>query len=229
MKQAFPSLSRKDERRLNEALAALIANTRRGKRKLTLVEFVEYLRVAEKLLGNLRKVAERISLSEEMVRQFTRVEKLSPPVRRLAASGELSSVDIADRLSRLPTDDQLMVARGILAGKLTPYDLRAILALRKTTPRTPIRKIIDRIISSRNIRVYLAEFVVPEPPVPDSIIMGRISRALGRGHVKRVETSGRFGRVVLDDEGKIALEQSARKERITKWELLHRLVRGEVR
>lgn len=223
------SLGRTDQARLDDALAGLIASTRRGKRKLTLVEVAEKMHVAIALLGSLRAVADRIGLSEEMVRQFTRVEKLSPSVKQLAASGRLTSVDLADRLSRFPPEDQLQIARAVLSGDLTPADVRALLGVRKSSPRAQIRDLMDRIKSTRNIREYVAEFLMPRPAPTSACLMKRLSKVVGGEHLRRLEIGEVIGRAVLDTRGKLALEDAAKRARLTKRELLRRLVSGEVR
>lgn len=196
---------------------------------MNLVEVGKKLRVAIHLLGSLRAVAETIGLSEEMVRQFTRVERLSQPVKGLVASGQLNSVDLADRLSRLPPEDQLPVARCVIASELNPADVRAVLGLRKTSPGTPISKIIDRIGRSRNMREYVAEFLMPTPIPTRSLLTKRLSGLVGRPHVRQLEMAGGIGRIVLDSRGKLALEQVAKKAGLTKREFLQRLVSGKVR
>ena len=214
---------------MDDALAALIANTRRGKRKLTLVEVRDELRTAIALLGSRRAVADVISLSDEMVRQFTRVDKLSPAVKQLAASGELTSVDLADRLSRLPREDQLPVAQRVLSGELTPADVRALLGVRKTSPQTPIKRLIERIKRSRNIREYVAEFLMPTRAPSRACLKKRLSEVVGTQHLRRLELGEAVGRVVVDRQGKSALEQGAKSAGLTKREFLQRLVSGEVR
>ena len=226
-KKAKPFHNRADQRRLDDAIVALIANTRRGKRRLSLLEIREKLRTAVELLGSLRAVADVLGLSQEMLRQFTRVEKLSAPVRALVAARKLDSVDLADRLSRLPLQDQLPVTERAISGELTPADVRAILGVRRTSPQTPINEIIDRIIASRNIREYVAEFLAPTPAPTHARLMTRLSRLLGKQHIRRVEMNENAGRVVLDSQGRSALEQGAKKMGLTKREFLQRLVSGE--
>ena len=222
------SLSSKDQARLDDALAALIASTRRGKRKLSLVEVAGKLRVAVAFLGSLRAVAEKLGLSEEMVRQFTRVEKLSPSVKQLAATGRLNSVDLADRLSRFPAEDQLVIARCVLSGDLTPSDVRALLGVRKSSPGTAIADLIDRIKKTRNIREYVAEFLMPHRAPSRAWLQSRLLEVVGSKHLLRLELDGQSGRAVIDAQGKRALEDAARRARITKRELVRRVVRGEV-
>src|ERR1019366_10183070 len=87
-------LTRAEQFQLDDALAALLASTRRAKRSLNLVEVSEKLRAAVQFLGSLRAVADALGLSDETVRQFSRIEKLSPGVKKLISSGQITGMDL---------------------------------------------------------------------------------------------------------------------------------------
>lgn len=222
-------LTETERSRLDDALAALLASTRRAKRSLNLVEVSEKLRTAVRLLGSLRAVAEALGLSDETVRQFSRIEKLSPDVRKLLASGQITSVDLADRLSRLPSADQHPIGAAVVSGTLDARDVRALLALRKAMPKVPVQQLIRRIRGSRNIREYVAEFLTPHPPASRAALLKRLSPVLGRREIRNLEIGDTVGRLYLTESGKKALEDTARKEGVTKRVLLQRLINGEVR
>jgi len=221
------SLTRTEQLRLDDALAALLASTRRAKRSLSLVEVSEKLRTAVRLLGSLRAVAEALGLSDETVRQFSRIEKLSPDVRKLLVSGQITSMDLADRLSRLPPADQHPIAAAVVSGTLDAPDVRAILPLRKAMPKVPVQQLIRRIRGSRNIREYVAEFLTPHPPASRAALLKRLSPVLGRREVRGLEMGDVVGRLFLTANGKKALEHTAREEGVTKRALLQGLVNGE--
>lgn len=138
-------LGQRERSQLDDAVAALLASTRRTKRTLNLIEVSEKLCIAVRLLGSLRAVADALGLSDETVRQFSRIEKLSPDVKKLMASGQITSMDLADRLSRFPSADQHAIAAAVASGTLDARDVRAILALRKEVPKAPVQKLIRRI------------------------------------------------------------------------------------
>ncbi len=222
------SLGQREQSQLDDALAALLASTRRTKRTLNLIEVNEKLRTAVRLLRSLRAVADALGLSDETVRQFSRIEKLSPDVRELLESGQITGMDLADRLSRLPPVDQHAIAAAVVSGTLDARDVRAALALRKAMPKAPVQQLIRRIQRSRNIKEYVAEFLTPHPTASSTTLLRRLSRVLGRREVRGLETGNVVGRVFLTAKGKKALEHAARKERVTKRELLQRLIDGEV-
>jgi hypothetical protein len=222
-------LDQSAQSQLDDALAALLASTRRTKRTLNLIEVNTKLRTAVRLLGSERAVAEALGLSDETLRQFSRVQKLSPKVRGLLASGRITSMDLADRLSRLPLADQFPVAARVVSGTLDAHDVRAILPLRKAMPQEPVRRLIDRIRASRNIKEYVAEFLTPHPTPNAATLLGRLCRVLPRREVRGVEIGEVVGELILTAKGKRVLEDAARDGGVTKRELLQRLINGEAR
>jgi hypothetical protein len=209
---------------LNDAIAALIASTRRLKRKLNLLEVADKLRTAQELLGSLGAVASAVGLSEEMVRQFARVEKLTPEVKQFLAKGQITAVDVADRISRLPPSDQLPVAKAVASGELNSADVRAILALRKTDARIPIAQAITRVAASRNIKEYIVEFVVPRQLIETGWLENQFTSIIGAQNIRSLKVRGKVGRVVISENGKKVLETAARRAGVAKRELVKQLL-----
>jgi len=223
------SLTRREQSQLDDALAALLASTRRTKRTLNLIEVNEKLRTAVRLLGSLRAVADALGLSDETARQFSRIEKLSPDVKKLLENGQITSMDLADRLSRLPSADQYPIAAAVISGTLDARDVRAILPLRKAMPKVRVQQLIRRIRGSRNIREYVAEFLTPHPTPSSTTLLKRLSVVIAPREVRGLQMQDGVGRVFLTANGKKALEEAAREEGVTKRELLQRLINGETR
>jgi len=213
---------------LNDALAALIASTKRVRRKLNLLEVAHKLDVARQHLGSLKAVGETIGLSTEMVRQFARVDSLVPEVKPLILQGKLRSVDIAERLSRLPKPDQLPVAREVVAGNLLANDVRALVALRKQSPASPIGKLIKLAKAAKPVREYALEFRV-EATDQREVIRRCLDAFFGAENIRsfKFDNQCRVGRVVITEDGRTRLERRSKTERLTKRETLTHILRGE--
>jgi hypothetical protein len=212
------------EQELQEALAALIASTKRVRRKLDLIEISEWLAIARKGLGSLRAVAERIDLSEEMLRQFASVARLSPQVRQLITDRKIESVDIAHRLSKLVHADQIVAARGVVKGDLSSDDLRAIVSLRKASPQLSIQKVIDRVKKSRNIREYLVEFTRPSTRKGMRDLRTRFVRIVGEENIRSLKVGEESGVLALNREGKKRLQAAAKRRELTKRRLIEEIL-----
>jgi hypothetical protein len=212
---------------LDEAIAALIASTRRVRRQLSLVEIADRLETAREGLGNIRAVAKRLGLSEEMVRQFESVSRLSPQVRELIADRKIESVDVAHRLTKLRPRDQIAVARAFVRGEITSNDVRAIVSLRRAAPDVPIKEAMDRVKASRNIKEYLAMFVVPPPGPNFAELRRRFAKVVGKNNIRSLKLRGKVGTLAVNSEGRKRLQQAAKREGLTKRLLIDRIVSGE--
>jgi len=219
-------LSKKQQAEVDDALAALIASTRRVARKLNLLEIGEKLAIARKHLGSTGAVALAVDLSSEMLRQFARVETLSPAVKELIRKGRLSSVDIADRISRLPLKDQGFVAESVVAGKLNSGDVRSILAHRRVVSSGPIREVVRTLLRSKNVREYVIEFVLPEN-ASRRAAKRRLVSFFGKDAIRNTKIGDSTGQVCVSDEGRTRLVEAARAEGLTKRRLIEAVLSGE--
>jgi hypothetical protein len=213
---------------VEDALAGLIASTKRIHRKLNLLQIAKKIEIARKGLGNLRNVSEAIGLSTEMLRQFSRVTKLDPEARRFVMQGAIKSVDIADRISRLPAADQFLVAQRVARGELNSDDVRAVISFRKDQPKLPISKVISRVTGSRNIREYVVQFRVPAEEELKNI-EDRFSKLLGQDVVRSVNLEKGLGTLILNEDGKKRFELIAKEKGLTKRALVKKIISGEVK
>lgn len=221
------SLSRKEQAELDEALAALIASTKRVSRKLNLLDVSKRISVARKYLGSPQAVASAVGLSSEMLRQFSRVAKLSPDVKTLIRGGKITSVDIADRISRLPQDDQFFVAERVGARELNSDDVKAVLAHRKMLPDLPIQRLVSQVTRSKNIRRYVVEFLIPEGIRPRTAL-SRLLSFFGRDAVLSSDIGCSEGQLTITEKGKSLLEKAAKSKGLSKRKLLDQILSGEV-
>ena len=86
--KAKQKLSRSE---LNDAIVAIIASTKRKKRKLNPLEVAEKIQIAWDSLETLSQVAERTDISPEMLRQIHSVQSCSEPVKQLVRERKIES------------------------------------------------------------------------------------------------------------------------------------------
>lgn len=213
---------------VEDALAGLIASTKRIHRKLNLVQIARKIEIARKGLGNLKNISEAIGLSTEMLRQFSRVTKIAPEARRFVTEGKIQSVDIADRISRLPPADQFLVAQAVARGELNSDDVRAVISFRKDQPKLPISKVISRVTDSRNVREYVVQFLVPAEEELKNI-EDRFSKLLGQDGVRSVNVGKGLGTLILNKDGRNRFELIAKRKGLTKRALVEKVISGEVK
>ena len=214
--------SQKDE--INEALVALIASTKRKNRKLYPLEVVEKIQIAKKGIGSLPKVAKRIGLSYEMLRQIYSVRNCSEGVKELVRERKLESYDILYRLSKLPPSSQIAVAKRVIAGELTSEDVRAIVTFHGDFPSISIGKIIERIKSTRNIKQYVVYFESGSAKINPAALRSRFESIFGKGNIISLKEDDSVGELVLNVDGKNRLQKEAKRRGVTKRNLIRKLV-----
>jgi hypothetical protein len=223
-----PPKSKYSQNQIEEALAGIIASTKRVRRKLNLLEIAKKVKIGREALGGLKKLSDAVGISEEMLRQFSTVEKLTPAVKNLIAKNIIQGIDVADRLSRLPSQNQLAVAKEVAKGGLTSDDVRAIVSLRKALPDLNIDDVIARIKASRNIKHYIVEFLLP-PKTGKSDIESRFMKLLGKESFLSFKVENGVGTLVLNSMGKNRLQDIAKRMGLTKRVLVDRIMSGEVK
>jgi hypothetical protein len=221
--QEKKKLNSNEEVRLEKALIRLIGSTRRSRRSKNLIEVAKELAVAEKLLGSKKIIAEKIGISEEMLREFESVKKLSNSVKEVIINGRLTSVDVAYRLSMLPAVDQLKVAKAYIEGGLNTKDIRDIVTIFKRNPKSDIDTLIDRIKSSKDIIQYVIKFrILNKQEI--RLLKEKFSKILGDENIISFEVNGKIAKLVINEKGQKILQEEANKYGITKRKLIKCIV-----
>jgi hypothetical protein len=163
-----------------------------------------------------------------MLRQFSNVENLSGPVKKLFENRAIDSVDAATHLAMLPSPEQRVVAERLASGKIDTSDIRAVIQLRRTQPIEPIRSLINRVIESKTTREYVAEFVVRGARTKASILAS-FRKYIPASDIIRLELVGSLGRLVLTQKGKQTLAHCARAFGIPLKHVIPIILQGQKR
>jgi|SRR5882724_4279310 len=200
----------KDDPVLDEALAVLISSTRNKNRPLPLTEIAKWLDIAVSRLGGYGAVADRIGLSSKMLRQFSSVTRLSPPVRALFRNRRLDSVDSAVHLAMIAPREQHALARALASGEIDTSDIRAVIQLRRSGSNLDVKKALRRVKASKSKREYVAEFAVRGGLTKPAIVK-LFHTYIPKSEIRRIELRGALGRVVFTGKGKKLLSGLAKK------------------
>jgi len=138
-----------------EALAKISKGTKRKKKDINEIEVAEEIDKLYREYGSLNKVASYVKLSPEMVRQIKSLNTLENGVKQLYISGVLKGYDIGYRISKLQEKDQIILAKYITDKNLISEDVRAIAKYKIDNPRTPIGKVISKVIQSKDKKIYV--------------------------------------------------------------------------
>jgi len=209
--------------RLEKALAVLIGSTRRNLRRKNLLEVADQLEIACEILGSRRTVAKRLDVSEEMLREFASVERLSSHVKELVRQGRLTSVDTAYRFSMLPDREQDLTAEAYISGDLSGQDVRDVVSFRRRNPEMTIEEAIERVKASRDVVHYVIRFPVSENTAGRDASLRRFSEVVGNKNVVGFEVSKGIATLTVTEEGEKRLRMTAKERGISKRELVRQL------
>jgi len=209
-----------NEESADRMVAALIASTLRVRRKLDLLEVANWVEKGSAVFGSLQALSEKVGISAEMLREFVSVNKLSLKVKKLIAQRKIESVDIAYRLSKLCAREQLAVAREVAAGNIDSNDVRGIVSLRRSAPALGIGEIIRRVKTSRNIKEYVAQFLLPPGGGQIENVRRAFAQIVGNENICSLDLKGPLGTVRINKEGKTRLQEAARRRGLTKRQLI---------
>jgi len=107
------------------ALAILFANTKRKKRNVDLITIAKSCEFLTKLYSSQIKVADKLGLSSEMIREFRSALKLPEQVQKLILSRKIDSIDIIKELSTIKNrKKQIDLAKNI--ANLKTKDIRDV-------------------------------------------------------------------------------------------------------
>ena len=195
---------------INEALAILISSTKRKKRLVSLVDVSRWLDIAVNKLGGYEEVADRLGLSTKMLRQFSLVARFHPKVKVFFERRAIDSIDAVVHLLMLSNTEQVIVAKLLAKKKIDTTDLRAIVQIRKSNAKIPIRNIIDEVIKSKTKKHYVVEFIIREGDNYKEL-MKQFKKHISTNNIIRLDIEGSFGGLVLTKDGKQELYQTAKK------------------
>ncbi len=197
---------------IDEAVAVLISSTKSKKRPISLIEISKWLELAVTTLDGYKEVANRIGLSEKMLRQFSLVTRLQPKVQQLFKSRVLDSIDAVAHLISLSGKEQILVANMLADKSMDTKDLRAIVQYRKKNPSISIENIVDRVMDSKTKKHYVAEFIIREGNNYNKL-MNKFKQYIPSDEIVRLDIDGAIGRLVLTKNGKQELQQIARNHK----------------
>jgi len=208
---------------LAKALALLISSTHTRTRPVSIVKISKAINVASEELGSLGLLSERINLSEKMLRQFMKVEKLCDEIKELVDTRKIDSVDAVSHLAQLDHHDQTAVAAEVLTNKWRTFDVRAFLEARKRAKEADPIELIQKINNSRTEKTYAFEFVARGGIGPDEIER-RLSKFVPSEFISAVEVEGTKAGITVNQVGYDLLKAEARSRNMPMRSIISNII-----
>lgn len=139
-----------------ELLAIIAAGTKRKKRAVNILKVAKALKDLYNLYDSSDAVSKAVKLSPEMIREFLELRELTGEVKTLIRKGLINSVDIGYRISKLPSKDQVILAKNTLKKKLSSNDVRAIVKHKIDNPKISINKVVKDVLESKVKKIFVA-------------------------------------------------------------------------
>ncbi len=196
-------------------IAQLIANTRRKKRPNNLIQIAGEIRWLENDLGSLKAVSETIGISTDMLGQFLSVERLCPEVQKLVEERKIDLVNVVHYMRNFDAKAQRVIAGEVIAGRLSGNDIRVLAPLRKSLPDLTIKQLISRVEKSRNIRVYVAYFLIPQRLKDTERLKRRFEKIVGKTEIVSFSVKNRIGTLELTTIGRKKIRKAAKERNLS--------------
>jgi hypothetical protein len=150
----FSNLTQLDE---DTALAILFGNTKRKKREIDLLTLAKNCDYLVRKYGSRSKVAERLSLSTEMIREFLIPLSLPKEVQQLILERKIDSMDVVKEVASLKSREK-QVEAGILFTKLPSKDVRDIVRVSKEG-RVTVQEATNTLLEfkEKNMHVFIID------------------------------------------------------------------------
>ena len=213
MKECLKSTNGETKR--ESVIARLIANTCRRKRPNNLVEIARDIRWLQDDLGSLKAVSETIGISTDQLWQFLSIERLCPEVRKLVEERKIDLVNIVHYMRDFDAEAQQVIAREVIAGRLSGEDIRALAPLHKSLPHLTVDQLIERVQKSRDVKVYVAYFRLPQEFKDSNALERRFERVVGQTEIVSFAVEDQIGTLKLTPSGRKKLQEAAKERNMS--------------
>ncbi|MFQ5821495.1 MAG: hypothetical protein ACE5I5_16045 [Candidatus Heimdallarchaeota archaeon] len=215
-----------NEKELESVLARVLANTLTQKRPCNLIEVARDIEVLKKEMGSLEEVSKVIGISSDMLRQFLSINQLSPKVRKLVEDRKIDSVTVIHYMRNFNEDDQEVIAKEVIADRLTSGDVRALVSLKNKFPNLNIHKLISRILNSKDIKVYVARFRVLIEPRENTALRKLFEKIVGKDEIISFNVEEQVGTLEVTKIGLKKLREAAKKHNLNLRQFVDSIVQN---
>jgi hypothetical protein len=136
----------------NTALGIVLSNTNRKNRTLDLITIAKSFKKLEEGYGSRKAVAEKVGLSNEMIRQFISALTLEKDVQNMISERKIDSVDVISELSKIKKPED-QIATAIEIQNMNSKDARDILRFMRGY-KVSIKNAKNEIMKSKNSKKF---------------------------------------------------------------------------
>lgn len=213
-----------NERTLEKVIARVLSNTLRQKRPNNLIEVANDIELLKNEMGSLEAVSNVVGISTDMLRQFLSVKQLSHEVRKLIEERKIDSVTVAHKIRNFTEEEQKTIANEVIEGRLNSGDIRALVALKNKLSNLNIDQLISRVVNSKDIKVYVARFRIPEEKKVGTELRKRFENAVGKDEIVSFIIENHIGNLQLTRVGFQKLRETAKQNNLSLRQFVDKLI-----
>ncbi len=212
------------EEEINKAIARIILSTKRKKRQFNLFEIALDIESLKNEKGGMKEVSKLIGVSAGMLSQFLSVFKLPEPIVELVKERKIDSVSIVHHLAKYNSEDKQKLVELLSSKELLSQDLRILIPYRKQYPNESIIELVERIHSSKNIKVSVIR--INKNDTEKTIIeLGSIfTKEVDKENLITVESKDDVIDIKVTKQGEKILREKAKRNGKTFQELITILI-----
>ncbi|MDX2303732.1 MAG: hypothetical protein NW226_13085 [Microscillaceae bacterium] len=203
---------------VEESLTRVIQNTgtvghQKKIRPLSLFEVAEDISFLKEVLGGIRYVSERVSLSAGMLNRFLKVFELDEEVLEMVKNREIDSIAIVNSLATFQKDDQIYLANLVLNKELNSQDLRALSPFRKQFQSDTIHDVVQHFKKTKNIKVSVINFHTEDLHKDKATLKVDLSELIGESEIVDISFFQEIGSIKITKKGEQILRIKAKESR----------------
>ncbi len=191
-------------------IVRLIANTKTRKRPDNIEDIAKDIEWLINELGSIKVVSNIIGISTEMLNKFLAVNKLSKEVRNLVKERKIDSVAIVHLIKKFNNKSQLIIAKEVVNGRLNSEDVKVLVPISNKLQEKNINEIIERVVKSKNQKVYIAYFMIPYEFIDNKILEKKFEKIVGKEGLLSLKINDNIGSLELTHSGQKKLRNEAK-------------------
>ncbi|NQU88225.1 MAG: hypothetical protein HQ541_20955 [Mariniphaga sp.] len=160
----------------------------------------------------MKKVADVISVSTNMLNRFLSVKKLNPEVQKLFYTREIDNINLAYYIKNLNFSDQLILAKKYASGEMNSQDIRVLMPLRKINPDSNIIDLCEKVMKSKNIKIYIAQFEVLAYPTSKDTLTIKFEKLIGKKNLYSISLDNNTCTLKVTKTGEKQLREIAKSK-----------------
>lgn len=141
------------------ALAILLTNLK-GRKKKDYLSTAKACRFLRKLYGSCAKVAEKVGVSSEIIREFDSLNDLPEEVKQMVSTGTIK-LDTGYRISTKIKGEKRQIDIAKAVADVGAFDARAIIEYAQKNPEMPAEEVKFRVLGSKTKKEKIHLFVLP--------------------------------------------------------------------